>query len=137
MSDHYGITTALKAAMNIYFASARKTGRTSSLVSSVKTGDRIIFSDSREAKRVERLCLERGVEIEALVVDPNRPEALFHKGRSRGKVYFDHSWIEEFYEMVFASAARDIGKWCADMSAPDAPKELTDHRKRAETRWRM
>ena len=42
--DHFGIGAALLGAANIYFNSARQTGRTTSLIESVKDGDRIIVS---------------------------------------------------------------------------------------------
>lgn len=60
--DHYGIGNAIKGIVGAYAESARRTGRTTSLVESVKDGDRVIFTNGREADRVKRLCAERGVE---------------------------------------------------------------------------
>lgn len=106
--DHFGIGAGVAAVTEIYFRSARRTGRTTSLVESVKDGDRIIFADSKEAARVERLCKERGVKVECIVIDPNTPERLFHRGPAEGRAILDHSWVEGFYARAIVQAQRDI-----------------------------
>ena len=78
--DHFGIGAAIHGAAMIYTSSSRRTGRTTSLVESVKDGDRIIFNNHKEAERVRRLCLERGVEVECIVLDPKHPERVFEQG---------------------------------------------------------
>lgn len=97
--DLFGIGQAVKGAMLIYFQSARGAGRTTSLVESVKDGDRICFTNQREADRVKHLCLERGVNVECIVVDPRNPEEIFHHGSvlEDGRNIFDHGWLEEYY----------------------------------------
>jgi len=106
--DHYGIGAALKGAVSVYFHSARRTGRTTSLVESVKDGDRIVFADEREANRVRRLCLDRGVNVECVVVDPRRPEGVFERGTPEGRSIFDHSWVEQQYVYRLESVRLDI-----------------------------
>ena len=97
--DMFGIGNALKDCAQIYFTSARNTGRTTALVESLKTGDRVVFCNSKEADRVKRLAKERGVEISVLVVPPADPGKIFtHGSLSRdGRCIFDHSWLENFY----------------------------------------
>jgi len=95
--DHFGIGAAMQAMGRMYLQSARQTGRTVSLIESVKDGDRIIFADSKEAKRVERLLLERGVKVECMVVSPKEPNSVLERGTAQGRTIFDHSWIEQFY----------------------------------------
>lgn len=63
--DSFGIGAALKGAALIYFQASRRTGRTTSLVESLKDGDRVIFTNSNEADRVKRICYELGIKIKA------------------------------------------------------------------------
>lgn len=95
--DHFGIGAAMQGVAGIYFRSARQTGRTTSLVESVKNGDRIVFADSKEAERVRRMCLARGVDVECVVVEPSNPGRVFDRGPSKGRTLFDHAWVEQHY----------------------------------------
>lgn len=97
--DFFGIGAAIEGAMRVYFASARQTGRTFSLVESLKNGDRVCFVNSQQAERVKKLCKEREIDIEYIIVDPHRPEDIFQYGSvsGDGRTIFDHVWLEEFY----------------------------------------
>jgi hypothetical protein len=95
--DHFGIGSAIRALVVTYFQFARRSGRTTSLVESVKDGDRILFADRREADRVSSLCTERGVRVECLVIDPRTPERIFEHSTPTGRSIFDHSWVEQRY----------------------------------------
>ena len=99
----------------IYFRSARQTGRTTSLVESVKDGDRIVFADGKEAERVRGMCLARGVAVECIVADPKNPSRVFERGPSKGRTLFDHSWVEQFYldAIKHAQAVIDDLEWRA------------------------
>lgn len=99
--DHFGIGVALHSVINAYFSGARRTGRTSSLVASVKDGDRIYFSRPQEAVRVKRLCAERGVNVECRVLDPQHLEKVFEYSPPQGRALFDHTLLEEYYLEVF------------------------------------
>jgi hypothetical protein len=106
--DHFGIGAGMQAAAAIYMHSARRTGRTTSLVESVKDGDRIVFSDPREAARVKRLCDERGVYVDCRVVDPKTPERVFEFGTPQGRTRFDHTWVEQRYTAAIARTMQEI-----------------------------
>ena len=106
--DHFGIGSAVKSVAEVYFRSARRTGRTSSLVASVKNGDCIIFIDSREADRVKRLCRERGVEVECIVIDPKQAEQVYERKPLPGRTIFDHSWVEQYYRIAIDRAQQSI-----------------------------
>ena len=106
--DHFGIGTATQAAFEIYAVSARQTGRTTSLVESLKDGDRVIFTNSVEARRVEIMCEDRGIKIETQVVDPRIPSEVFNNCTAQGRVIFDHSWVEEFYRLSLQKASEEI-----------------------------
>jgi hypothetical protein len=106
--DLFGIGQAVKGAVSIYFRSARGGGRTISMVESVKDGDRICFTNRKEADRVSKLCQERNVSVECIVIHPHMPEKLFERGSSIGRTIFDHSWVEEYYLHAIEQCARSI-----------------------------
>ena len=106
--DHFGIGAAAQGAFEVYVASARQTGRTTSLVESLKDGDRVIFINYVEARRVERMCEDRGIKIETQVVDPRSPSKVFENHTARGRVIFDHSWVEDFYRLALQNASKEL-----------------------------
>lgn len=106
--DHFGIGAAMQGAARIYIQSARRTGRTTSLIESVKNGDRICFADKREAERVRRLCLARSVNVECITVDPEQADRILERGPTQGRTLFDHSWVEEYYLAAIARASAEI-----------------------------
>ena len=106
--DAYGIGAAIEGAAKIYLQTARGTGRTTALVESLKTGDRVVFIEIREAGRVKSLCRELGVDIETIVVNPKTPEGIFKRGTPPGRTVFDHSFVEQFYLEGIAKLQRDL-----------------------------
>lgn len=106
--DHFGIGAAMKTANLIYSQSARRTGRTTSLVESLKDGDRVVFIDRREAERVQRLCRERGAKVDCIVVDVKEPHELMRRAPSEGRTLFDHTWVELFYLHQIEQAGQAI-----------------------------
>jgi hypothetical protein len=95
--DHFGIGAAVKAIVEIYLQGARRTGRTTSLLDSLKNGDRVVFSNHKEANRVSRLLRERNLLVKCIVIDTKQPYNLFNLEKPIGKTLFDHSWVEQFY----------------------------------------
>lgn len=137
--DHFGIGAALEGAAVIYFRSARRSGRTTSLVESLKTGDRVVFLEAREADRVKRLCMERGVKIEVTVLDPKRPGDIFHKNGSlpaEGRMLFDHGWLEAFYLFRLREAANLVDDLQRNLSGYGAAHRETKRRAEELARWR-
>lgn len=106
--DHYGIGNAMLAMDRIYANASRGTGRTTSLVESVKDGDRVVFTNEREARRVERLCKERGVTIKLMVLDPKRIELIFSRPPIDGRTILDHSMVEALYTSSIEQCAQFI-----------------------------
>lgn len=135
--DHFGIGAAIQGAVRIYTQSARRTGRTTSLVESVKDGDRVCFSDNRDAERVKRLCLERGVEIECVVIDPRTPERLFERGTSQGRTLFDHSWVEQYYVAAIERASSDIDHFERQFSGYGEAHRETRRRAEEMAKWHI
>ena len=97
MTDQFGIGKVLEVAAMMYTQIARRTGRTTQMIAGLKDGDRVVFNNKAEAERVRRLCLEQGLKINCLVIDPKRLDRLIEKGRYEGDTIFDHSWLEEYY----------------------------------------
>ena len=126
--DHFGIGAAMQSLIFSYKISSRHTGRTTSLVDSLKDGDRVIFLSQREAIRVKRLCKERDVEIVTLVCDPKEPAIVFSMGSlpRDGRTIFDHSWIEEFYTVAIQRAAQDIDRLQTELSGYGEPHRMTE-----------
>lgn len=107
--DIFGIGSAVKAALGMYRSVSRGTGRTTAMIWSLKPGDRIIFTNGNEATRVKRLCYERDIEgVEFVVVSPKDPQEIFNRGTPQGKIIFDHTWVEEFYQDAIERAEKNI-----------------------------
>lgn len=135
MADHYGIGPAITGAAEIYFRTARGTGRTQSLVESLKNGDRVVFTNDREAKRVAHLCRERGLTVTVAVCDPHEPQGLFNKQTPRGRTVFDHSWVEEYYRHAISMAFKEIRSLQTQLSGFGAAHIETQQQVEAMRRW--
>lgn len=135
--DHFGTGVAMQGMAQMYFRSARRTGRTTSLVESVKDGDRIVFSSSKEAERVRRLCLERGVKVECVVVEPKTPERVFERGTSDGRTIFDHSWVEQRYLDAIARTQQEIDHLERQASGYGEAHRETKRKAEELARWRI
>jgi hypothetical protein len=135
--DHYGIGTALNGAVRIYFQSARQTGRTTSLVESLKAGDLPVFTNRREADWVKRLCKERGIEIETIIIDPKEPQRIFERGTrpGDGRTIFDHSWVEEYYLNAIRKAQNEIDMFQRDTSGSGMAHIETRLKARELAKW--
>jgi hypothetical protein len=107
-SDMFGIGQAIRGAALVYFTSSRGSGRTISMVESVKDGDRLVFATAKEARRVDRLCKERNVRVECVVVPPSNPQEVMGRGTAQGRTIFDHSWIEQYYLAGIDRLGKDI-----------------------------
>lgn len=106
--DHFGIGAAMQGMALTYFQAARRTGRSTSLVESVKDGDRVVFINAEHTRHFERLCRGRGVSVECIVVPPTNPEKLSEYPTSQGRTIFDHCWVEEYYRNAITRAQEDI-----------------------------
>ena len=134
--DHFGIGAAMQGMAQLYFQLARSTGRTTSLVESVKDGDRIVFADNKEAERVHRLCLERGVKVECIVVEPKMPERVFERGTSQGRTIFDHSWVERYYLEAIERARQGIDHFERQASGSAEAHHETKRQAEELAKWR-
>lgn len=109
--DHFGIGVAIHSMACAYSSSARQSGRTTRLVESAKDGDRIVFCNVREAKRVETLCRARGVKVDCIVIPIHEPFRVRDRKPSEGRTIFDHTWVEQYYVATIANAQKEIDFW--------------------------
>jgi hypothetical protein len=133
--DHFGIGQAMQAAARIYFQSARRTGRTTSLLDSLKDGDRICCATSKEAARLERMCHERKLKVECIVIDPASPERLMERPTSEGRTIFDHSWVEQFYADTLERARNAIDNFQRETSGFGEAHRETRRKAEEMQRW--
>ena len=134
--DHFGIGAGIRGSVSAYLRCARSTGRTTSLVESVKEGDRVVFSTMNEATRVHRLCLYRKVKIECVVVDPREPHRLFEKGPSQGRTLFDHAWVEQYYLEAIDKAYQKLDSLELELSGYQEEFRRDNKRREEEiSRW--
>lgn len=136
--DIFGIGAGVIGAVSVYFISGRRSGRTTSLVESVKDGDRIIFAEPREADRVRRLIKERGIDVECIVVSPEDPIGITQLSTSPddGRTILDHAWVERYYEAGIKRLARNIDNIQEDLSGYGANHRETKRAAEEISRWR-
>ncbi len=107
-TDFFGIGTAVKGAIEIYFRSARRSGRTNTLLENLNSGDRVYFAHGPEAMHFQHKCKDLGLDIECLTIPVNNPDHVFHYTPTKGRAYFDHDWLEEFYKHQIAQCQKHI-----------------------------
>lgn len=131
--DHFGIGNMLRGVANVMFMQIRGSGRTTSLVDSVKTGDRVVFTNTSHARRFEQLCKERGVKVECVVVPVDQPSRLFDRGSvpGDGRLIFDHVWLEEYYLETIKQAEACVDKWQREIGGVGAAHRETERIHRA------
>lgn len=137
MTDFFGIGPAIKASVVMYETCARGSGRTLSLVNSLKEGDRVVFTNTREAKRVKELAKERGITIDYVVIDPKTPHTLFELRPSQGRSIFDHSWVEQYFKNAIDRAAQDIRYFQTNSSGFGEEHLETNHRASEYSKFRV
>lgn len=100
--DIYGIGASLSAHIKRYIETHRGTGRTSTLLSILREGDAVVFSLPSAKSHFERQLKEAGFkngDVKVITASPRYPSDAIDKlkGRLEGKVYFDHTYLEEFF----------------------------------------
>lgn len=125
--DFFGIEAGVRAALGMYFAASRATDRSTTLLSSLKDGDRVIFASEQERRRFAGMARDRELKIDCVVIDPKAyvDEAIHRLGTSRGRTIFDHSWIEIYYIDALRSASQDIDRFQERLSGWGEAHERT------------
>lgn len=133
--DHFGIGQAMKGMARCYFQASRGTGRSTSLLESLKDGDRVCCASSKEAERLMRMLRERKVDAQVIAIAPNTPERIFERGTPKGRTIFDESWVEQYYIRALETAAKDIDRFQREASGFGAAHLETRQAAREAGRW--
>lgn len=125
----------MKGMARVYCQSARRSGRTTSLLESVKDGDRLVFMDRQEADRIRRLLRERELNVECIVIGIDKPDELFNRPPSEGRTLFDHSWVEQYYLQMIDRCQHDIDGFERESSGFGIAHHETQRRALELLRW--
>ena len=133
--DHFGIGAALQGAARIYFQSARRTGRTTALLQSLKEGDRVIVATQAEYRQWQRLIVERQLNVDVRLFRVDRAHELCQLGTSQGRTLFEHTWVEQFYLHRLQDAATCVDELQQRLSGWGEAHEKTRQQAAEMMRW--
>ena len=123
MND-YGIGAALLAVATVYFRSARRTGRTTTLLNTLQNGDRVVFATAKDKALFMKLA-EGRVIIHPLVIDPRQLDSLSQFSRNvTGRTFFDHSWVEAFYRHALTRAGDHLARMIQEDATGYQPPQM-------------
>lgn len=102
--------------MDIFFFGRRATGRTTRLIQVVQPGDIVIFSNHEQKRtfeyhaRDQNKKIGRGISDIRTMVCGAAPYFLAErlKGIEANNIYFDHVWMEKYYEATILDAEKTI-----------------------------
>ena len=135
--DFFGIGTAMRGMIGVYIQFARRTGRTTMLLQSLRPGDRVICAEVKQRQYLEQKLQDWGIEgVEVVHIPVQMPNDLFRLGTSKGQTIFDHSWVEKFYEQAINDAAKAIDQWQESTSGFGRAHVETRLQAEAIRKWR-
>jgi hypothetical protein len=134
--DHFGIGAAARGMFEAYVATSRQSGRTASLLDSLKDGDRVVCPTLNETTHLRRGLAERGLKVDVLVVAPHDAHRLFELGTSKGRTLFEHTWVEQFYRDALARSAVAIDGFQRELSGHGEAHRETERQARARSAWK-
>lgn len=106
--DIFGIGSAVKAAVEVYFNCARRSGRTTGLIKQLKAGDTVYFSTQDMASWFRRRLENDGVEgVKCAVWNWNRTGTVV---KSSSRAIFHHSLVESLYREAIDDTAKTIAR---------------------------
>jgi hypothetical protein len=86
---------------------------------------------------VKRLCFERGVNIECIVIDPKNSHRLMERGTSQGRTIFDHTWVEKFYLHTLEQCQKEIDRLQQQASGHGAQHRETRRKAEEISKWNI
>ena len=136
--DIFGIGTAIKTCVTIYFQSARYTGRTTALLASVNEGDRVVFRSVQDEQYFLSFAKDQGKKVETIVVNPTEPKDVFSTPPSRGQTIFDHMWLQDFYNHKLNMAVKEVDYIQKESSVQHQRViEIPEFTQREQVKWRL
>lgn len=108
-TDTFNIGFACQAGLQLYRSMGQQTGRTERMLRNLQPHDTVVVTSELHAKLIKaKIGFPEGA-IDVLVLDPTAPDPLARAGgRSLGRAYFDHTWIEQFYAHQLDLMAKDM-----------------------------
>lgn len=106
--DHLGISHAMEAMVDLYRRASRRTGRTDELLEILKDGDRVVCSNPSSATDLRRRIGNRDLKVEVVVIPVIGAGGLLERRLPEGRTIFDHTWVEDYYEMAIRVATKEI-----------------------------
>lgn len=134
--DIFGIGAAMRCMVDVYCRSARKTGRTTSLLERLKDGDMVCCATQPDALSLEKKCLERGLKVSFLVRAPRDSWRLPEARRPTGRFFFEHAWIEQFYIHALGQCEHEIDHWQDRLSGDKSDLKPTERERFELEKWR-
>jgi hypothetical protein len=134
--DIFGIGTGIKSMIAIFIHNARQTGRTTFMVNGLQDGDMVIVVNAQQGKEIERLFTmnesKRGMRISWKAVEPGDFYSIDFNPRSKGRLIFDHVWVEMTYEQAVNDVSHRIAQLQRHASGPTSKqmKEMDAERMR-------
>jgi len=106
--DIFGIGSAVKAAVEVYFNCARQSGRNTALISSLKAGDTVYFSTPDMANWFRKRLEHEGVEgVKCAAWNWNSTGTVV---KSKARAIFHHSVVESLYREAIEDTAKTIAR---------------------------
>jgi hypothetical protein len=138
MADIFGISQAIQGVIEVYFRSARRTGRTMCLLQYVRPGDTVVFDTQQRAMHFEAQCRDGLIDsVRAIVIPPSAPESVFDRPMTKGRLIFDHMWLEEHYRLAVQQIDQRLGHIAMQASGHGEPHRKTAKEAEEIARWRI
>lgn len=136
--DFFGIGNALQGVFHVYLRMARQSGRTTALIRALKPGDRVVCLTDVHARNLERRAREFGVkDVQFVACEVRNSPTVFHRGTSQGLTYFDHPWVEAYYEQQIHQAVDSLRFMQDQLSGHSAAHIETKLAAQEINRWRF
>lgn len=123
-SDIFGIGAGIRSVISIFLSNARGTGRTTFLVNGLRNGDLVIVSNENTGSRIERAFMNlesrRGERIHWKVVKPGNFHEIRFNPNNRGRLVFDHVWVELTYKQAVEDVEHKISQIQKHASGPSS-----------------
>lgn len=133
--DFFGVGGAVKAAFRMYQQCSIHTGRSTYLLQVVQPGDRVIFASRVERRHFDNQLKEFGIErvtTAVVAIGRDMPCRLHDLKRSEGLTYFDHGWLEQYYQYCMDDWVKFVDEMQTNMSGRNL-----EHRKCQEMEERV
>lgn len=79
------------------------------MVDAVYPGDTIIVPNSTTKRHIEMLLHEKNkIKVEVKVIEVTRYREMTTGKRVSGSLYFDHTWLEEWYNFHLNAAEKEL-----------------------------